>query len=122
MALKADLLYPDCLKCGAAGAVAVDRATRQPTKCEFWCNRCGRGFDPQLKSDWFGVFELENRLRVAWVNCEIRDMTCKQAAWGQSIGEEGMKQRYQDARAALDEIRRDQRAVESSGSIASGDD
>lgn len=100
--LSADMLYPDCVHCGASGLIHVELSNRRrDIQPPLLCNRCGRQFAPERGCDWHGVFDLPEPHRTAYIDCEIRGLTRKAHGMAHGVTEEGAKQRVQDARKKM---------------------
>lgn len=76
--LPADLLYPECPKCGVG--IFAKKLENEAGKTGFHCEFCHIDYQAPRDSKWYGIDELDNELKKDYIGCEIRGMPYEKQA------------------------------------------
>lgn len=109
--VSAELLFPDCQHCGSPGALVTAVETSPHLQGDFRCIVCEEPFDPPAGSEWVGVMGLDEPLRTAYIDVEIRGLTIDEYRQGRGLKFYAARDRYREARDAIGDIRAQQTAA-----------
>jgi hypothetical protein len=66
--------FPDCVECGAAGDLFVDRDFSNLPSPAWRCHGCGARFDAPETSFWSRLEDLSEFERDVYLGCEVRGL------------------------------------------------